>query len=44
MRGLSRYVREADLEYTIADARPVTEELIEQVRDRVYATFGVWQS
>jgi glycerol-1-phosphate dehydrogenase [NAD(P)+] len=44
MRGLSRYVREADLEYTIADARPVTEEFIEQVRDRVYATFGAWQS
>lgn len=44
MRGLPRYVREADLVYTIVDARPVTEEVIEEVRDRVYATFGAWQS
>jgi glycerol-1-phosphate dehydrogenase [NAD(P)+] len=44
MRGLARYVRAAKLEYTIADARPVTEEIIEEVRDRVYATFGTWQS
>jgi glycerol-1-phosphate dehydrogenase [NAD(P)+] len=44
MRGLARYVRAARLEYTIADARPVTEEIIEEVRDRVYATFGTWQS
>jgi glycerol-1-phosphate dehydrogenase [NAD(P)+] len=42
MRRLAWYVRHADLEYTIADARPVTEEIVEQVRDRVYATFGEW--
>jgi hypothetical protein len=44
MRSLSRYAREADLVYTIVDARPVTEEVIEEVRDRIYATFGAWQS
>ncbi len=43
MRRLAWYVRHADLWYTIADARPVTEDVIEQVRDRVYATFGAWQ-
>jgi hypothetical protein len=42
MRRLAWYVRHADLEYTIADARPVTEEIVEHVRDRVYATFGEW--
>jgi glycerol-1-phosphate dehydrogenase [NAD(P)+] len=44
MRRLSWYVRHADLWYTIADARPITEDVVEQVRDRVYATFGAWQS
>jgi hypothetical protein len=44
MRRLSWYVRHADLEYTIADARPVTETIVEQVRDRVYATFGEWSA
>lgn len=44
MRRLSWYVRHADLEYTIADARPVTEDVIDHVGDRIYATFGAWQS
>lgn len=44
MRGLASYVRRVDFEYTIADARPVTEDVVEHVRDRVYATFGEWQS
>ena len=44
MRRLAWYVRHADEIYTIADARPVTEDVIEHVRDRVYATFGAWQS
>lgn len=44
MRRLAWYVRHADLWYTIADARPVTEDVIEHVRDRVYATFGAWQA
>jgi glycerol-1-phosphate dehydrogenase [NAD(P)+] len=42
MRGLARYVRDADLEYTIADARPVTDDVVDHIRDRVYATFGAW--
>jgi glycerol-1-phosphate dehydrogenase [NAD(P)+] len=43
MRGLAEYVRNAGLEYTIADARPVTDDVVEHIRDRVYATFGGWQ-
>ena len=42
MYGLARYVRDADLEYTIADARPVTDDVVDHIRDRVYATFGAW--
>jgi glycerol-1-phosphate dehydrogenase [NAD(P)+] len=44
MRRLSWYVRYADYLYTVADARPVTDELIERVRTRLYATFGTWSS
>jgi glycerol-1-phosphate dehydrogenase [NAD(P)+] len=40
MRRLAWYVRHADLEYTIADARPVTDAIVEDIRERVYATFG----
>ena len=29
--------------YTIADARPVTDDIVDQVRDRVHATFGAWE-
>ena len=43
MRGLARYVRKAGLEYTIADVRPVTDDVVDHIRDRVYATFGAWQ-
>ena len=42
MRGLASYVRQAGLEYTIADARPVTDDVVEHIRDRVYETFGAW--
>jgi glycerol dehydrogenase-like iron-containing ADH family enzyme len=42
MRRLGWYVRHADLEYTIADKQPVTEDIVERVRDRLYATFGDW--
>jgi glycerol-1-phosphate dehydrogenase [NAD(P)+] len=42
MRKLAWYVRYAGLWYTIADVKPVTEEFIETVRERVYSTFGVW--
>jgi glycerol dehydrogenase-like iron-containing ADH family enzyme len=40
MRRLAWYVRYANLEYTIADARPVTDDVVEHVRVRVYETFG----
>jgi glycerol-1-phosphate dehydrogenase [NAD(P)+] len=43
MRGLAEYVSKAGLEYTIANARPVSDDVVEHVRDRVYATFGAWQ-
>ena len=42
MRGLAAYVRHADLEYTIADARPVTDDVVDHIRERIYATFGAW--
>ena len=42
MRRLAWYVRHADLEYTIADVRPVTDEIVDAIRDRITATFGVW--
>jgi glycerol-1-phosphate dehydrogenase [NAD(P)+] len=40
LRTLSGYVREAGLWYTAADARPITDELIERVREGVTAAFG----
>jgi glycerol dehydrogenase-like iron-containing ADH family enzyme len=43
MRRLAWYVRHADLPYTIADARPVTDEIVEHIRDRIHATFGAWE-
>jgi glycerol-1-phosphate dehydrogenase [NAD(P)+] len=39
MRRLAWYVRYADLWYTVADTTPVTDELIEHVRDRIYHAF-----
>jgi hypothetical protein len=44
MRRLAWYVRHADLEYTIADARPVTDAIVENIRERVYDTFGEWET
>jgi glycerol dehydrogenase-like iron-containing ADH family enzyme len=43
MRTLGSYVREAGLWYSVADVRPVTDELIERVRAGVEGTFGPWQ-
>ena len=40
MRRLAWYVRYADLWYTIADVRPVTDEVVEAVRTGLYDTFG----
>jgi glycerol-1-phosphate dehydrogenase [NAD(P)+] len=42
MRRLAWYVRYADLPYTIADVRPVTDEIVDQIRGRISATFGEW--
>jgi glycerol dehydrogenase-like iron-containing ADH family enzyme len=40
MRRLAWYVRHANLPYTVADARPVTDEIVDLVRNRLSATFG----
>jgi len=42
MRRLAWYVRHADLPYTIADARPVTDEIVDAIREGVTAKFGPW--
>jgi glycerol-1-phosphate dehydrogenase [NAD(P)+] len=42
MRRLAWYVRHADLPYTIADSRPVTDDIVAGIQDRVSATFGAW--
>ena len=44
MRTLSAYVRQAGLWYSVADARPVTEALIDDVRQQVTAAFGAWEA
>jgi glycerol-1-phosphate dehydrogenase [NAD(P)+] len=44
MRKLAWYVRYADLWYTVADVKAVTEDFIEHIRDRVYSTFGAWEA
>ena len=44
MRRLAWYVRHADLPYTIADARPVGDDVVEYIRDRIHATFGAWET
>jgi hypothetical protein len=35
MRRLAWYVRHADLPYTIADVRPVTDAIVASIRDRI---------
>ena len=42
MRRLAWYVRYADLWFSIADVKPVTDEIVERVKDRLYATYGPW--
>jgi glycerol dehydrogenase-like iron-containing ADH family enzyme len=44
MHRLAWYVRHADLPFTVADARPVTDDIVEHIRDRIHATFGTGQS
>jgi glycerol-1-phosphate dehydrogenase [NAD(P)+] len=42
MRTLASYVREAGLWYSVADARPVTEDFIAGVRHEIETTYGQW--
>jgi glycerol dehydrogenase-like iron-containing ADH family enzyme len=42
MQRLAWYVRHANQPYTIADARPVTVDVVDGIRDRITATFGAW--
>jgi hypothetical protein len=42
MRKLAWYVEKAGLWYTVASDKPITEDFIERVRERVYSTFGSW--
>jgi len=42
MQRLAWYVRHADYPYTIADVRPVTDDIVAGIRDRIIATFGAW--
>jgi glycerol-1-phosphate dehydrogenase [NAD(P)+] len=42
MRRLAWYVRFADFWFTVADVTPVTDELVERVKDRLYETYGAW--
>jgi glycerol-1-phosphate dehydrogenase [NAD(P)+] len=44
MRRLAWYVRHADLWFTIADVRPVTDEFIERVHEKLDATLGPWSA
>jgi hypothetical protein len=36
-------VSAGDVTYTIADVRPVSDEIVEGIRDRIHATFGAWE-
>ena len=42
MRTLPTYVRDAGLWYTAVDVKPITEELIADVRRLVEAAYGPW--
>lgn len=42
MRQLAGYVEYAGLWYTIASYKPITEDFIAHVRERVSATYGPW--
>ncbi len=43
IRKVPWYTKQAGLWYTIYDEVPITEEFIEQVRERITAKFGPWQ-
>ncbi len=42
MRTLPEYVRDAGLWYTAVDVKPITEELIVDVRRMIEAAYGAW--
>jgi glycerol-1-phosphate dehydrogenase [NAD(P)+] len=42
-RTLPAYVRRAGLWFTVVDARPIDDHLVQHVRDRVEATYGPWE-
>jgi glycerol-1-phosphate dehydrogenase [NAD(P)+] len=44
MRRLAWYVRYADFWYTVADAKPVTDDLVARVKERLYRTYGAWSA
>jgi hypothetical protein len=37
------YVEQAGLWYTIASDKPVTDDFISFVKERIYDTYGPWQ-
>jgi len=43
MRKMAWYIEQAGLWYTVASARPVTEEFIAHIRERVTAVYGPWK-
>lgn len=44
MRQLAEYVKQAGLFYTVANHKPITEDFIDHVRERIYQTFGPWSN
>jgi glycerol dehydrogenase-like iron-containing ADH family enzyme len=42
MRTLGAFAREAGLWHTIADARPVDDAVVHEVRDRIEAAYATW--
>ena len=44
MRRLAWYVRYADFWFTVADAKPVTDDIVDRVKDRLYGMYGAWSA
>ena len=44
MRQLAWYVRYAEFWFTVADVRPVSDDLLGRARERLYDTFGPWEA
>lgn len=44
IRTLRSYVRDAGLWFTVADARPIPDGFVEQVRDGIEAAYGRWEA